>query len=234
MRNAILTTLVVLVVMLVGAPPAVADDTRCTGFLTGTFQNLIVPENETCILHSSLVLGNLKALPNSRLFADSDEIRGNVEGDKADLVEVYDNPATPGRSLVGGNIQAHEGNEGVLVCGTELPRGNIQVQKFAGPDTFVLIGDDGHCRARQDFGGGNILTKGNIKVEENTVGVFIGDALGIDDNRVGQNLQVVKNRGPGSKTVNRNTGPGNLQCFENLPPFNGSGNTFPREEGQCN
>jgi hypothetical protein len=92
MRNAVLTTLVALVVMLVGAPPAVADDTRCIGFLTGTFHNIVVPENETCILHSSLVLGNLKALPNSRLFADSDEIRGNVEGDKADLVEVYDNP----------------------------------------------------------------------------------------------------------------------------------------------
>jgi hypothetical protein len=95
----------------------------------------------------------------------------------------------------------------------------------------VLIGDDSHCGP---FGGGNVLAKGSIKVEANTIGDFVGDALGVDDNRVGQNLQVFKNTGPGNKTVNRNTSGGDLQCSENSPPFNGRGNTFPKEEGQCN
>ncbi len=233
MRKARLTAVAAVAAVaaaLVVAPVASASDTRCTGNLTGTFDNVVVPENATCVLVDSLVMGNVKALSNSRLFADSNDIRGNVEGDKADLVEVYDRPEEPAPSIVGGNIQAKEGNEGVLVCGTELPSGNIQVEKFSGPDTFVLIGDDSHCGP---FGGGNVLAKGSIKVEENTIGVFVRDALGIDDNRVGQNLQVFKNRGPGNKTVNRNTGGGDLQCSQNSPPFNGSGNTFPNEEGQC-
>jgi hypothetical protein len=91
----------------------------------------------------------------------------------------------------------------------------------------VVIGDDLDCAA---VGGGNTLGKGNIKVEENRIDVY----MGVDQNQVGGNLQVFKKTGPGDKTVNGNTGRGDLQCFDNDPPFDGSGNNFPKEEGQCN
>jgi hypothetical protein len=226
--------------MLVAAPAASADDTQCTGAMTGTFDNVVVPENAECELTSSLVRGNVKALPDSRLFADSNDIRGSVEGDKADIVSIIDSDVIAAPSVVGGDIQLKEGggptvgliNSVARVCGTELPQGNIQVEKFgppagAGRFSFVLIGDDANCPG---LGGGNTLGKGSIKVEENTITL----SMGVDLNQVGGNLQVFKNTGPGFKTVNGNTGGGDLQCFDNSPTFIGVGNTFPKEEGQCN
>jgi hypothetical protein len=240
MRSARSAVLVAVAAMLVVAPTASADDTQCVGALTGTFDNVVVPADQTCFLTSSLVRGNVKALPDSRLFSDSNDIRGNVEGDKADQIDIFDFPGSPGPSIVGGNIEAKEGggstgaafNPFVRVCGTQLPNGNIQVEKFRPPAgagaSFVLIGDESFCSA-QGRGGGNLLGKGNIKVEENTITA----TMAVDQNQVRGNLQVFKNTGPGDKTVNANTGGGDLQCFDNSLPFNGAGNTFPKEEGQC-
>jgi hypothetical protein len=228
MRKSLLPLLGVSATLLVLAPAASADDTPCVGFMPpATYDNLVVPEGQFCVLSNSLVRGNIKALPNSDLFADSNEIRGNVEGDKARQIQVTDSPITPAPSIVRGNVQATEGNTHAIVCGTELPGGNIEIQKF-GPSSFIAIGDDVLCST---LGGGNTLAKGSIKVEENVIG---GPGLGIDNNTVGQNLQVLNNTGSGNKTVNGNTGGGDLQCFGNSPPFNGSGNNFPKEEGQCN
>ena len=227
--------------ILVAVPTASAGNTPCVGALPpGTYDNVVVPKNEQCMLNSSLVLGNVKALRDSILFADSNEIRGNVEGDKADVVSIVDTPDLPEASIVHGNIKAKEGggstgassmfNTIARVCGTLLPQGNIQIEKFSpGPanPSFVAIGAEFFC---DDQGGGNTLQDGNIKVEENT----ITGLLRVDLNQVGGNLQVSKNTGDGPKTVNGNTGSGNLKCFNNSPPFDGSGNTFPKEEGQCN
>jgi hypothetical protein len=83
--------------------------------------------------------------------------------------------------------------------------------------------------------GGNTLSKGNIKVEENTVtSVFgFGAGLRVDQNRVAGDLQVFKNRGPAQKTVQGNTVGENLQCKKNSPPFVGGPNAAKKAEGQC-
>jgi hypothetical protein len=214
-------------VLFAATPPALADDTQCTGALTGTFDNVVVPEGQSCTLSNSLVRGNVKALPDSQLLADSNEIRGSVEGDKADQFQVFDTPGVARESVVGGNIQAKEGGGTtgsipfVRVCGNELPQGDIQIERFAprvpGGSGFLAVGDDTFCVAfggLGPFGGGNTLAKGSIKVEKNTTGAH----LGVDQNQVGGNLQVFENAFQFSLSVHVNQVGGNLQVFKNTGP----------------
>lgn len=174
------------------------------------------------VLSSSTVKGNIKALENSQLEMSGMTISGNVEGDKATLVDLF---SEAGRNLVGGNIQIKEADFAVRVCGTDLPQGNIQLEKNTG---LVLVGDPS-CGG--GLLGGNTLPKGSIKVEENTIPA--DRRLTIEGNSVGENVLVVKNQGPGTKLVQNNTVGQNLQCFENEPPFVGGPNTAGKAEGQC-
>lgn len=127
------------------------------------------------------------------------------------------------RNIVGGNIQIKEGDGGAQVSDTDLPGGNIQIEKMK---VFVKVGG---CGVEDGPDDGNTLPKGNIKVEENA----ISQNLQICGNRVGGNLQVFKNSGTGPKTVQRNNVRQDLQCKENTAPFVGSPNTAGKKEGQC-
>jgi hypothetical protein len=234
--------------MLVFAPAAAADDTICSPSLPpGTYDNVVVPAGAGCGLFSSTVLGNIKLLPGASFFGDSNTVHGNIEGDKAVSVDIVDFSFTPAASVVHGSIQVKEGNVPtgppptgtaafVRVCGTLLPGGNIQVEKF-GPSGVVFVGGATFCPAL--LGGGNTLPKGSIKVEENGITVisfgspFFGLGLEIGGNVVGQNLQVFKNTGPGTKVVAGNTVGESIQCKENSPPFVGGPNTAPKIEDQC-
>jgi hypothetical protein len=181
------------------------------------------------VLSSSTVKGSIKALENSQVEMTGMTVGGNVEGDKADFVDLF---TEAGRNQVGGSIQIKEAGA-VRVCGTDLPEGNIQLEKNTG---FVQVGGSG-CGA--GLFGGNTLSKGNIKVEENTIPASCGPfppfpcRLEIIGNSVGGNVLVFKNRGPGTKLVQNNTVVQNLQCFENDPPFVGGPNTAGKAEGQC-
>ena len=94
-----------------------------------------------------------------------------------------------------------------------------------------MIGDDVNCNG---LGGGNILRNGNIKVEENTTTTAFGvDQNIVDQNTVGGNLQVFKNRGLGPKSVQGNVVADTVACFHNDPPFVGDPNVAPNREGQC-
>lgn len=203
------------------------NDTECVGTLSGTFDNIVVPPGAACFLQAATVNGDVKALENSRLFLRSVTVRGNVEGDKADRVDIIQLTNAP-RNLVLGSIQVKEGAGFARVCGTDLPNGNIQIQKMG---TFVLIGGL-QCSG---FGGGNTLARGNIKVEENNIVSSLPTLpeLDIRDNSVGGNVQVFKNMGPGLKTVQTNTVREDLQCFENGPPFVGGPNAAGKAEDQC-
>ena len=142
-----LAALLSVVVMGLTAPPAKADDTECVGILPpGTYDNVVVPEGTFCFLSNSMVKGNVKALPDSLLSARDNTIRSNIEGDKADVVDIVSTDGVP--DTIEGSVQAKEGNRYTRVCGQNLTQGNIQVEKF-GPEgsgvTFVVIGDDQFC-----------------------------------------------------------------------------------------
>jgi hypothetical protein len=189
------------------------NDTECTGALTGTFDNVVVPPEAVCILSNSTVTGSVKALGGSRLTAFNNVVRGNVLGDKADAIQW-----TGG--TVGGNIhiigfpQADPTFIQAISDATLLPGGNIKVEKLSVGGIRIL---------------NNNLQKGSILVDDNNLGF----PMLITGNRVVENLQVVKNRGPGFKQVTGNIVGENLQCFENDLPFVGGPNTAKQAQGQC-
>jgi hypothetical protein len=259
----LLALFALLVCALVVAPGAAAVDTPCIGTLpAGTYDNVIVPPMLSCVLGSGvLVRGNVKALQDSRLHIGSSNVRGNVLGEKADTVELSGtrvrqniiireggpapSPAPPGffstcfttgnpcEAFVGsttveeGSIQIEKMQGGVVVqvSGVLNPiRGNVQIKENVVPavEGVYVVGN---------------WVEQNIQVEDNFVravrppGAFHG--LTVQDNRVDQNLQVYKNRGPGTKSVTGNTVRESLQCFDNDLPFVGSPNTAREAQGQC-
>jgi len=189
-----------------------SGDTRCVGTLTGTFDNVFVPVGKSCTLKNSTVKGNVKALPNSKLFMRNNRVDGNIDGDEAILVQVRG-------GTVGGSIQIKEAfSPNVLGAavydGTVLTQGNIQIEKN---ETGGILIRDVHLR------------KGNIKVEEN----ITRSSFNVVRNRVAQNVQVFKNRGTNQKYVRNNTIGQIVQCKENRSPFVGGPNSAGDAEGQC-
>jgi hypothetical protein len=209
-----------LLVVLSGAPIALADDTTCVGFVTGPHDNIVAPPGALCIVSAAQVKGNIKALENSRLVVFNVAVGGSIDGDKVDSVQIVD-------SLVGGNIQIKEGGTtrflfSVLICQTFLPNGNIVVEKMSGG---VIVGD----AVSFFFCPGNTVAKGNISIQENV----ITTVFSVRFNNVSENLQVFKNTGAGPKFVQFNTAGESVQCTDNAPPFVGSPNNAPKKEGQC-
>lgn len=237
--------------LLIAAPPAVAGDTTCnTGFpgpaLPGAHDNVVVPQGGVCVIDNATIKGNVKALEDLRLYISDSSVGGNIEGDKANVVQ------TLRVTVKYGNIQIKEGGPNsdhyeAAVCQTTLSNGNIQIEKMdvgvglivGNPD--VNIGFDtpgGDCP-------GNVLKKGNIKVEENIIAIGpygFASGLRIRNNTVGGpptikgpggNLQVFKNSGDGDKDVLENTIRQNLQCKENQLPFTSADNLAREFEAQC-
>jgi hypothetical protein len=197
-------------------------DARCVGTLPpGVYQNVTVPEGQTCDLTNSTVRGNVKALENSKLFAADNIVLGNIEGDKAEVMDLR-------RNTVGGNIDIKEGEtndpeDDVQVFANILPNGDIKVEKMTGEIEVGVTRIPAFA---------NIVPKGNIFVQEN-LPVAGPEGLEVSTNSVGENLQVFKNRGDAPKIVQNNTVGENLQCFENDPPFVGGPNIAQKAEGQC-
>jgi hypothetical protein len=206
---------------------AEADDTACVGALTGTFDNVIVPPGQICHLTNSTVWGNVKALEHSRLRIERSTINGNVEGDKADIVQLFFTEVREQISIKeGGPAASADGVFNVcgfgmgftpcevLLAGVTVEVGGIQIEKMVGSVLFDRV-----------------RVPGNIKVEAN---VITGtEFLFLNNTTVDENLQVFKNTGSGQKQLQGNSIGQNLQCFENDPPFVVLFNTASQAEGQC-
>jgi hypothetical protein len=209
---------------------AAGNTFECVGPETGTFENVVVPRDAFCTLSNSTVTGDIKALRGSTLFMINMTVGGSIEGNKADNVELA--AINGARNLVGGSIRIRDGGEGAFICGTDLPEGDIEVERmfgFNGQNGFVHLGGS-ICEG--GFGGGNTLAQGSIRVKRNTNTTF-GIGLEIVGNTVGGDLQVLRNQGPQTKLVQNNTVAGKLQCFDNESPFVGGPNTASVAEGQC-
>jgi hypothetical protein len=207
------------------------SDFICVGAATGVFDDILVPAGAFCAVFNAVVHGNIKALQDATLAVINSQVRGNIDGDKADVVQIRGN-------RIGGSIQIKEGGPHpvsieALVCNNVLSGGNIQIEKMVG---ILVIGLPTRPPIALACGNnGNTLEKGNIKVEDNVViaGKPQSDGMDIDANRVRENLQVFKNRGPGVKGVRNNTVGESLQCFDNTPPFVGGPNVARDRAGQC-
>src|SRR5687767_9039253 len=82
------------------SPPG-PSDRECVGTLPpGTYQNVIVPPGETCIISALEVTGNITALAGSRLLSDNNTVKGNVEAVKAKRVDIRGGSVGGGISIV--------------------------------------------------------------------------------------------------------------------------------------
>jgi hypothetical protein len=225
--------------------PASAEDTRCVGQLIGTFDNVIVPKNAECNLFASIVRGNVKVLGGSSLSASLNQIDGNVEALRGSSISTGGNqiagnlegkaPRWVGSQgdRIGGNL-AVAGATGpglsfgalslnVFVCGTSVTNGNIVVEKTR--NGTVAVGSSLEICPGNDVPGGNILVQENV--------IPGAEAMAVNRNSVGGNVQVFKNRGEGPKTVLANVVRQDIQCKENDEPFVGGPNVAHKAEGQC-
>jgi hypothetical protein len=226
MRKKLFGCALVAAVLTVFPSSASADDTRCVGLLSGTFDNVVVPRNADCVLSGSTVRGNVTARRGSSLFSSFNQIAGNVEGDgprwvgsQTDRIGgdfALTGATGPGFSIFGLSVN-------VFVCGTSLTSGNIAVEKSR--NGTVAVGSPNPICL------GNDVAQGNILVQENVIPA--PELLTVERNTVGGNVQVFKNRGEGLKTVMANVVHENLQCKENDPPFLGGPNVANKAEDQC-
>lgn len=215
--------------LLIAPTPASAGDTECVGALTGIHDNVVVPPGAVCALTGATVLGNVKALENSRLFVFASTVRGNVEGDKASEVRVQF------ESQVGGNVHVKGTDAGTFNAVDINVRvgGDVQFEEGQGTvfvDDALITGDvvviKNTGRVEVEFN----TVGGNVKVEDNVIQIT---GMSVVGNAVAGDMGVFKNTGEGPKQVVANTVRQNLQCFENTPPFVGGPNTAAKAEGQC-
>ena len=226
MRRIGLALGVALIALGVCSAPALADETRCEGLLSGTFDNVVVPRGANCSLSFSTVRGNVKALRGSSLMTTNNEIAGNVDGVRPRWVGSLNDSIGGNFSVTGAtgpgfffsNLSVN-----VFICNARLPDGNIAVERSAGGT--VAVG------SLLDVCPGNTVAKGNVKVEDNIIPP--AELLAVSRNSVGGNVQVFGNRGQGQKTVAENTVRQNLQCERNDEPFVGAPNVARNAEGQC-
>lgn len=193
----------------------VPRNTRCVGALPpGTYNDITVPEGETCVVENSIVLGTVRAKEASRLTLFNVRVDENVLGLQAAAVHVY------GGGSVTGNIDlrgANSPNElfSVFINQTEVKWGSILVLNNNAGGIGVI---------------NNSVLEGSVIIRNNNAAIFNT----IQDNRIAQFLFVMDNVGPGPKAVNNNyLSVGKVSCSGNEAPFVGGPNFAASSEGQC-
>jgi hypothetical protein len=206
--------------------------TECVGALPpGTYQSIVVPVNAVCVISNSEIKRNITVLENSSLgMTGGTIVRGSILADKSQAVAITNSGVTDG-NIVKHNIELRELTARVFICGTTVTHGDMHISSGTGQISL------GGTTCNQGFGGGNILKKGSLTVEDNLVTTAIEVGLVIASTQVARNLGVFRNRGPSEKHVGGNTVGRALSCFENEEPFHGGGFALPNIaenfEGQC-
>jgi hypothetical protein len=214
------------------AKPAQADDTVCTGVVTGVHDNVVVPDGAVCILTGAQVKGNVLVKTEGTLMSRASTIVGNVQGPQVRQILLQF------QTQVGGDVHIKGANPGTL-NGFDINvrvGGDAQLEENQGRVFVDAAFVEGDLEVRKNITQGLLEVEfntvgGNIKVEDNVI--QSPSSMSVLGNRVTGNLQVFKNTGTGPKQVVSNTVRENLQCFENDPLFIGGPNAAQKREGQC-
>jgi hypothetical protein len=210
-----------------------ADDTRCTGVLSGVHDNVVVPEGAFCTLVGANVRGNVNVFARATLVAVRSQIGGNVESEFANFTDLR------GGNSVVGSVSVYNSLVWSDICGNEIGQ-NVIVQyggrnsglrsglssTFCFPRASNRIGGKVHVEKTamfQDVEGDEI--GGDLLILENTA---LSPRL-LNNNTVGGNMQVFKNMGAPTSIV-RNVIQGALQCGENAPPPTVAANTAAQQQ----
>jgi len=199
--------------------------------MTGTFNSIVVPPGKNCDLANATVNGSISGSEGSIVSLDGGvHVTGNVSGIDGSFFTIATLPpfaTTPNVGDGNVNVIGTTGDPGfvaVAICGATIG-GNVQV---TGTLNSVAFGGSEPGAACAAIGGGNHVTKGNVRIEGNT-GLFFR----IADNFVGFNLTIDENTGGATKRVLNNTVGKNLTCTDNDSPFVIGGNAAANLIGQC-
>ena len=123
---------VVMVASILGAPPALADDRRCTGTIGAVHidGNVIVPAGATCRLIRTRVDDNVFVRDGAVLVARGVRVGGNIQATEHRRVLVAPRKVddTVVRSRVGGDIQLFD-NFDLLTLNNNKIGGNLQCKE---------------------------------------------------------------------------------------------------------
>lgn len=226
-------TLVLLVCMF-GAGVASATSVNCTGALSGTFDNIIVPAGAECDLGVATVNGSISVGVGASLYMTGPAtVKGSVSGIGSSVISITNSKPLPtlgtkpnalvnGNSILG-NLNIGN-NDSAYVCGAFIG-GNVFITGTHG--TEVAFGGSDRGAFCSTGGGGNVIG-GTVSIQNNNAS-FFGNA----DNVVGHSMTVSGNQGAATKNVLNNSVTGTLACFNNAQPFQASGNTAAKATGQC-
>jgi cyclophilin family peptidyl-prolyl cis-trans isomerase len=211
--------------------------TECNGTLTGQTipDDLIVPDNGSCVLVNSSVGDDVKVGENAFFQATGSQIGDDVSAFNSQTVFI-DTGTTVGDDLrafgtpqvfvfgasVGDRLLVTGSDDKVQICGSTL-NGRSTVAN-SGRD--ILIGDP----QAVDCAGNTIANGHSLTVADNFTDV---EFVVRGNTFQGGDLRVIGNEGPVEKFVQDNTGGDELECFGNDDPFTATGNTFASEDGQC-
>lgn len=152
-----------------GALVDVANDTICTGAITGSHHNVIVPAGESCEIDAASIKGNVKVFGS--LTLDDSAVRGNVDGEPGHgyvRIGFFGSAAIKGNVQIKGSIA--EGMKSGYGSGLDVIRGNFQFEQNA--STLVAVGATigGNLKAQGNSGGGAIMKNvigGNLECSDN-------------------------------------------------------------------
>lgn len=155
------------------SPLGSSNDETCNGVLGQiTVDNLRVPDEATCTLNGTRLLGTLKVGRNATLWASGIHVNGNIQAENAATVDVRAN------SFVGGSIQIKQGSAAHIES-TRI-NGDLQfdANRSALNATGTIIG--GNLQAIQNIGGimlqQNVID-GNLQCKENRPAPKGGDNI---------------------------------------------------------
>ncbi|MBV9099875.1 MAG: hypothetical protein JOZ46_09900 [Candidatus Dormibacteraeota bacterium] len=185
-----------------GAAPASGsheNTVRCTGtisptfnpgMITGTVDNVIVPENNFCVLEGATVRHDVLVEDNAGLGAENSSVGHDVIADEPWEIETGNNgPFTVGHDFVVTGSDLSNGDQGYDICDTTV--GHNLVFKHTGVQYEIEIGDVSPP-ANQEFceGSPSPPTKvgHDLILEDNLTG-----RIDVGNNTVGHNLLVKDN-----------------------------------------
>ena len=168
-------------------------NTSCTGALTGTFANVVVPASASCTLTNALVQGNVQVQSNARLVVG-------------------------GASTIRGNVAANQ-CVSVMLSGTVTVSGNVAIQRCTQPSGYtgpgIQISGNVAC---QDNAGACVAqsgtVSGNMQIQNNRSAA----ATDISRNSIRGNLQCQGNTPAPTHVLGPNVVTGNAtgQCSASL------------------
>jgi hypothetical protein len=142
---------------------AMAEEKICRGTIgSKTFDNVKVPQGETCTLKGTKVKGTIKVNKGARLEAIDVKVIGNVQGENARNVTVRKD------SNVGGSVQVVHGKK-ASVAGSKV-KGDILYDDQSGDVNVTSTTVGGNVQAFQNTGGVRIqdnVIDGNLQCKEN-------------------------------------------------------------------